>query len=382
MKRQTKIIIFAFCAAAILGIWVQQKKQSPTTPKTALKVGAILDLSGVSADLGKAVQEGMQIAAEQINNGGGINGKYLEIIYEDAPDQAAKGTINAGQKLIMIDKVKAIIDMPYSGLSALRPLAEQYQTPIVDALDASEQIASFGDWIFSTGVYSTGVGQEVAKFAKDELQMNKIAMLVGKDEYLLSLSEGFEKQIAAQNGQITSREEFLVGEKDFRSQLAKIIKTNPQAIFVAHLGEGGIVVKQAKELGFNGYFLGSDTFSLADVKRAAGSLLNDKVYFALWRNFDALTEQQKHFAESYKQKFSKEAGDYLFYNVLGYDGLMILAEAMKESDLSGPSIKAAIYRIKDFPGLSGPISIDPTGINRDTKSAMVKYGGKIIRYSK
>ena len=341
-----------------------------------------MDLTGISADLGKAIQEGMLIAADKINAQGGIQGKKLKLIYEDAPDQVAKGTINAGHKLMETGQVKAILDTPYSGLGSLQTLAEQYQVPIIDVIDSSNQIASYGDWIFSTGIYSTGAGGQVAEFAKDELKISKAALLVGKDEYLLSVSEGFESEFKNFGGQITSREEFIVDEKDFRSQLAKIIQKQPDAIFAAHLGEGGVIVKQARELGFKGYFLGSDTFSLAGVKRAAGDLLNDKTFFALWRNFDALTDEQKNFSDKYQKTFKKEAGDYLFYNVLGYDSMMVLAEAMKNSDLTGVGIKNALYKIQNFPGLSGPISIDSTGINRDPKSAMVMYKeGRIIRYN-
>jgi ABC-type branched-subunit amino acid transport system substrate-binding protein len=128
-------------------------------------------------------------------------------------------------------------------------------------------------------------------------------------------------------------------------------------------------------------FLGSDTFSLAPVVRAAGNLVDGKVYFALWRNFDALTPDQQSFADRYKAKYSKDSGDYLFYHVLGYDGLMLAVEALAKSDGSPSSLQRALYGIKNFSGLSGSISIDTTGINRDPKSAMMMYeNGKIVRY--
>lgn len=99
------------------------------------------------------------------------------------------------------------------------------------------------------------------------------------------------------------------------------------------------------------------------------------------RNFDSATPEQEQFAEKYKQKYNKEPGDYLFYNVLGYDGMMVAAQALKDSDLSGEGIKDALYKIKDFPGLSGRITIDETGISRDPKSTIVMYKeGKITRY--
>ncbi len=346
-----------------------------------IKIGAIYDLSGVSADIGKAFLEGTEIALGEINSQGGINGRNIEIIYEDGKDLAAKPSVDAAQKLINVNKVNAILDISYSGLGAMQKLAEDSQTPILDTIDASREIASFGDWVFGVGIHTEGVGRQVAEFAKNELQITSAAILVGKDEYLLASTNSFMEAFENLGGKIVIREEFVIGTTDFRTQLVKIKNSRAEAIFFSHLGEGGYGIKQAAELGFKGYFLGTDPMSIADVSKVAGNALNDKTFFALWRNFDELTDRQKQFAEKYKQKYGKEPGDYMFYNVLGYDGLMVLAEAMQNSDLTGKGIKDALYKIQSFDGLSGPITIDETGINRDPKSAIVMYKeGKIVRY--
>lgn len=376
------IIIFVL----IIGVKNYQAKHSGrilgakiASQGQTIKIGAIYDLTGVFADGGKAFQEGTQIAVDQINSQGGINGKKVEVIYEDGTDLAAKPTVNAAQKLMDVDKVQAIMTISYSGLASVERMAEQSQVPVVDTIDASQQIADLGDWVFGAGMYDDGVGMQVGDFAKNNLRLTKVGMLVGKDEYVENVSNYFAKQFQTDGGTITDREEFLIGEKDFRTQLTKIKNSGAQAIFIGHLGEGGLAVKQARELGFAGDFLGTDPFSIADVQRAAGDLLNDSTYFALWRNFDQLTAEQQNFSDTYKARFGRVPKDYLFYNVLGYDGTMVLAEALKRSDLTGNSIKAELYNIKNYPGLSGPISIDSTGINRDPKSAIVMYqDGKII----
>jgi branched-chain amino acid transport system substrate-binding protein len=357
-----------------------QKTQSQPTHNSPIKVGGLLTLTGINSDAGKAIQEGMEIAKAEINSRGGIHGKQLELIYEDAPSMDPKVVVSGGTKLMTIDKVSAVLDFPYTGIGSLEAVAEQQHVPLIDVIDSSEQIASYGDWIVSSGIYAEGVGAHVAQFARENLGNKKAASLVGKDEYLYAVSNGFEHAWTAQGGTLTIHEEYEVGTTDFRSQLSKIIATNPEAIFVGHFGEGGPIIKQARELGYTGVFLGSDTFSLADVAAGAGDYINSGVYFGLWRNFDVQTTGQQSFATKYEQRFGKPAGDYLFYNVLGYDGVMVLAKALEKSDLSGSSIKDELYKIKDLPGLSGSITIDSTGINRDPKSAMVTYkDGKIVR---
>lgn len=372
------LLVFAGLLALILTL---QTRQTSKSVEKVLKIGAIYDFTGVSGDIGKAFMEGNEIAKEIINNQGGVKGKPIQMIYEDNPNQEARSAINAAQKLVNINGVQAILTLSFSGISGMKSLAEQHQVPILEIIDASEKIGGLGEWIFGTGIYTEGQGRQVAEFAKNELQTSKAAILVGKDVYLLTVADAFKQKFEELGGTITAREEFIIGEADFRTPLTKIINSGAEAIFFAHLGEGGYGIKQAAELGFTGYFLGTDTMSIADVPKTAGDTLNGKTYFALWRNFDALTKKQQEFTQVYKQKYGKEPGDYLFYNVLGYDGLIILTEAMKDSDLTGSSIKNALYQIQNFDGLSGPISIDKTGINRDSKATMVMYkDGKIIRY--
>ena len=382
MSKPLKIFIGILVLVVVIFL-IQKSRNNQTQNSQAIKIGAVYDLSGVFADGGKAFMEGNEIAKEIINSEGGINGRLLELLYEDDPNQEAKAAINAANKLIHQDKVETIITTTFSGLAGMQTLAETSKTPIVNIIDGSDKISPLGEWLFGVGIYDEGQGYEVGTFARETLKLTKAAVIAGKDEYLLTVADAFESKFKELGGTITGREEFIVGETDFRTKLAKLINSGAEAIFFSHLGEGGPGIKQANELGFKGVFLGTDTMSVADVPKVAGAYLDNRTYFALWRNFDALTDGQKEFAEKYKTKYGKEPGDYLFYNVLGYDGLMVLAEAIKNSDGTGAGIKDALYKIQNFDGLSGPISIDETGINRDPKSAMVMYkNGKIVRYKK
>lgn len=374
------VIVVVIAVVAFLFRFSAPSKQEITTE---VKIGAVYTLTGIISDIGIALQEGSELAKEEINAQGGINGKKLTIIYEDDPDYNPTKAVSAAQKLINIDGVSAVMDMAYTGLAAMRPIAEQKRVPIIDVLDASDQISTFGDWIFGSGIYDDGVGAQVAQFASRELRAERAALLVGKDEYLQAVAGGFSKEFVSSGGTITIHEEFTVGATDFRTQLLKIIDSGTQTIFVSHLGEGGLIAKQAAELGYKGTFLGSDPWSLGDVVKTAGSVLDDRTYFGLWRNFDEQTAAQKTFIETYKKRYDKDPGDYLFYISLGYDGVMTLSEAIKNSDGSGEGIQKALYSVKNLPGLSGEISIDSTGINRDPKSAIVTYrDGKMARYRK
>lgn len=374
------VLLLLIGGAALLFRFSIPEKQGVATE---IKIGAVYTLTGIISDIGIALQEGSELAKEEINARGGINGKKIVIIYEDDPDYNPTKAVSAAQKLINIDRVSAVMDMAYTGLAAMRPIAEQQRVPIIDVLDASDQISTFGDWIFGSGIYDDGVGAQVAQFASHELRAERAALLVGKDEYLQAVAGGFLKEFTRGGGVITLHEEFMVGATDFRTQLLKIIDSGAQTIFVSHLGEGGLIAKQAAELGYKGTFLGSDPWSLGDVVKTAGSVLDNRTYFGLWRNFDEQTEKQKTFIEAYKKRYNKDPGDYLFYISLGYDGVMTLSEAIKKSDGSGTGIQQALYSVKNLQGLSGEISIDSTGINRDPKSAIVMYrDGKIVRYGK
>ncbi|MEK7649088.1 MAG: ABC transporter substrate-binding protein [Patescibacteria group bacterium] len=383
MKTYAKILLGLLIIAGIAIVILRSTPAPKQGQVTEIKIGAVYTLTGIISDIGKALQEGSELAKEQINSRGGINGKSITIIYEDDPDYNPIKAVSAAQKLINVDRVSAVMDMAYTGLAAMRPIAEEKRVPIIDVLDASDQISTFGDWIFGSGIYDDGVGTQVAQFASKELGVQRAALLVGKDEYLQAVAGGFSQEFTRSGGTITLHEEFTVGDADFRTQLLKIINSGAQTIFVSHLGEGGLIAKQATELGYKGTFLGSDPWSLGDVVNVAGSSLDNRTYFGLWRNFDEQTDAQKMVVEQYKQKYNKDPGDYLFYISLGYDGVMTLADAIKKSDGSSEGIQKALYSVKNLQGLSGEITIDPSGINRDPKSAIVMYkDGAIVRYKK
>lgn len=381
MNTKTKIVGGIVVAIIIIACLLALGNQKGANQKE-FKIGAVYTLTGIISDIGRAMQEGSEIAKDEINEKGGIHGKMIKIIYEDDPDYNPTKAVTATQKLIQIDHVSAVMDMAYTGLAAMRPIAEKEQVPVIDVLDASNQISTFGDWVFGSGIYDDGVGAQVATFASQELHVKRAALLVGKDEYLQAVAGGFSKEFTDKGGMITASEEFSVGATDFRTQLLKIKNSGAETIFVSHLGEGGLIAKQATELGYMGTFLGSDPWSLGDVVKVAGKDLDGRTYFGLWRNFDEQTDQQKKFIEVYKKKYNKEPGDYLFYISLGYDGVMTLADSLKRSDGTGKGIQQALYKVKGLQGLSGEITIDSTGINRDPKSAIVTYtNGKIVRYN-
>jgi len=383
MKTKTKIVLGVVALGAIAFLTALSSLPETPAQKGEIKIGAVYTLTGIISDIGTALQEGSELAKEEINARGGINGKQIAIIYEDDPDYNPTKAVSAAQKLINVDGVSAVMDMAYTGLAAMRPIAEEKHVPIIDVLDASDQISTFGDWIFGSGIYDDGVGAQVAQFALSELGAKKAALLVGKDEYLQAVAGGFSQEFTQLGGTITVHEEFTVGATDFRTQLLKIIHSGAETIFVSHLGEGGLIAKQATELGYTGTFLGSDPWSLGDVVKVAGATLDNRTYFGLWRNFDEQTDRQTAFIETYKKRYQKDPGDYLFYISLGYDGVMTLAQAIKKSDGSGTGIQRALYSVKNLQGLSGEITIDASGINRDPKSAIVTYkNGKIVRYKK
>lgn len=324
-----------------------------------IKIGVITPLSGESAKYGQDIKRGYDLAIEEINALGGIKGNKLELIYEDDQGVPEKA-VSAATKLIAKDNVIAILGALWSSPTlAVAPIAEKNKIILLSSGSSSPKVTNAGDYVFRNEISDEYGGEKGAEMYL-KLGYKSIAILYINNEYGTGMRDVTIKTYQRLGGKITIAESFEQNTKDFRAQLAKIKQTKPEALFLVGYKEVIWALKQMKELGIRIQVLGSTLFEDPEIPELAGDAANGVIY-AYYGTFDTTSSDSlvKRFVEKFTQRYH-EAPQY--YAPIGYDAVNILITAMRNStQLEGEQIKQALYKVQNFPGVSGITSFDENG---------------------
>ena len=356
MSRKTIFAIIAVLvviAAIIVGIRLAQKPAE----ENVIKIGAILPLTGSAAEIAEQHKMGLDFAVEKINSMGGINGEKLEIIYEDDRNDA-KQTVSSFNKLVDIDKVPLVITAMSGPSMAIYPIAEQKKV-VLFANCGHPEITSLGAWVFRNFPTSKHEAQEMIDFAYNKLKVKNLAILYVNDAFgeaaMKTVKDGFENL----GGRIIIAEPFEKDVTDFRTQITKVIRIKPEAIYIYGYGKAnGLVVKQTRELGYKGYILGSYNFSVEPTLGIAKDALEGSFFTV--PAFDPSSQDKEivEFVNDFQKKYDRQP---VWNTVNEYDAINIIAEVIKEQGYSAEKIKTGLENLGSFVGLAGKYKSLPNG---------------------
>ncbi|MDO8624945.1 MAG: penicillin-binding protein activator [Candidatus Diapherotrites archaeon] len=341
--------------------------------QNAIKVGAILPLTGDVSIVGTSIEQGIGIAKDEINQTGGINGRKLEVIVEDDHyDNAA--SVTAANKLLSVDKIDAGIIALVHGAKSVKPVFEKARVPLVVAWDSTREIES-GDYVFSTGFSTERAGIEMADFAFLRLDARKTAIVLHQDEWSEIIGPAFQKEFEQRGGSVALIERVAVGELDFRTILSKIRDQHVDSVYFPLVPVGSdVFMKQAHELDLNVMLLSGDAL-IPDII-AAASPAAEGVYFTNISAEDNPISQK--LLGKYRTKFGKDPVA-LPMVAFGYDAMMAVATAAQKTPNATPEqIKDALYSV-DFVGAGGRIQINPSGLSDRVENVYRIANGEPVR---
>jgi len=333
-----------------------------------IKVGYYGDLSGRTSNFGQSTKNGVMMAADEINKAGGINGRQLQILSEDDEGRPEKAA-TVVTKLIDQDKVIALLGEVASGNSlAAAPKAQAAKVPMISPSSTNPAVTQVGDYIFRVCFIDPFQGEVMAKFAANTLHAKKAAIMEDfNSPYSRGLTEFFESSFKKLGGQVITKQSYTQGDRDYKGQLTSIRSANPDVIYVpGYYGEVGVIAKQAKQLGINVPLLGGDGWDAPQLFELGGEALNGDYISNHYSVEDPSPAIQK-FVGDFNSRYNIKP-DALA--ALGYDAMRVLADAIKRAGTTnGPKLRDAIAATKDFPGVTGVITINSE--RNAVKSAVV-----------
>ncbi len=339
--------------------FVPSCNRQPGNPdRQTIRIGFFGDLSGPTFNYGQSALNGVLMAADEINQGGGINGQRIDIVTEDdkgSPEASAQIT----SKLINQYQVLAIIGAGASGNSlAAAPTAQSAKVPFIAPSSTNPAVTQTGDYVFRACFIDAFQGEVMARFAANTLKAKKAAIMLDfNSPYSSGLTKYFELSFVKLNGQIAVKQSYSQGDADFRGQLSAIKAADPDVIYIpGYYGDVALIAKQARQLGITKPLLGADGWDAPELWDLGGDALNG-CYISNHYSVDDPADTIQNFVRNYRMRYGNLAPDA--HAALGYDAMTFLADAIQRAGASDRTkVRNALAETKNFQGITGVISMD------------------------
>ena len=324
------------------------------------RIGVMESVTGPGESYGTVMVQAKQMAADEINAGGGINGRMLELIVEDSKC-GAPDAIVAYRKLTDTDGVKIILGTSCSGaMLGAAPLAEKDGVVLFSASATNPDIANSGDYIFRTAINDKQLGINTGNVLWTD-GVRTIATITESTDYAEGVRRTSVAQFEKRGGQVVGAENYGSDVTDFRTQLTKLFGTNPDALHVAPQSEftGGTIVKQARELGFKGPIYAESVATGATALEIAGGAADGMKGIIPVPDLSSAKGQE--FLTSFKARYGYITLPWFLGSA--YDDVYITAECLKKTndDQDSDGFRDCLYEITWSGAIGDSYSFDANG---------------------
>jgi branched-chain amino acid transport system substrate-binding protein len=306
------------------------------------------------------------LAVDEINASGGLLGKPVRLVTEDDEGNQDEA-VSVVKKLIDRDNVVGVLGEVASTRSlAGGGVCEQAGVPMISPSSTNPDVTRDRKYAFRVCFTDDFQGSVGAKFALSKNWKRVVVFSSSNSDYSKKLSQFFKDTFTSKGGQILSEETYSDGDKEFKAQLTRMQSKNPDAVYLpGYYTEINLILRQAKDLGFNVPFFGGDGWDGCDLNSQS-----EGCFFTNHYSPEDTRPSVQQFIASYKAKFNGAVPDA--FGITGYDAARVLFDAIKRAGSTNrDAVRDAIAQTKDFPGAGGNITIDE---NHNAKKPIVILG--------
>ncbi len=342
------------CAVACFGFAVPAQSADP------IKIGVYLPLTGDNAFGGQLELEGIQLAHKEFPT---VLGRPVELVVVDNKSDKVEAA-NAVKRLTERDKVLGIIGTYGSSLAmAGGEVAERAGIPVVGTSCTNPLVTQGKKYYFRACFIDPYQGAGAATYAIKNLGFKRAALLIDvSNDYAVGLSNFFQRSFKRLGGEIVTSMKYQSGDQDFTAQLTEIISHNPDVVFMpAYFAQGGIIMKQARELGGKFVLMGGDAMDNPDTVKIAGAAAEGFIHttFPYSVNMPDMSPEAKKFTENWKAAYPEK--DPNVNSALGYNCYMMFIDAITRAGKADPeAVTAALASIKDLSTPLGMLTLNET----------------------
>ena len=375
MKKQLSALLAAvLCAGALAGCGANSNSANAATSgaQDTVTLAVVSPVTGDSAEYGIHFNVGAQMAADKINEAGGINGKQVVLKSFDSKNDAKEAAEVA--RLICQDKtiLATIGDFSSTCCMATAPIYEENKTVQISPSAGLIDFPRVGPYNFATtGVQENDGGFLMNRVINEKMGAKSVAIVYTNNDYGLNMLSYMTQEAEADGVVITDTEAVASGEKDFTAIVSKMRQTEPEAVAImGSYNEVANCVKQIRQVGWDVPVAISGSALTDQLVELLGDDVND-----IYSNIAFVASDNTPETKEFNEEFTKRANmPPSFHSISTYDTVMLVCDAAIKcgDNLNRETLKDAIQSYKGFDGLMGPFEF--------TEDGAVYRGYKVVQY--
>jgi len=325
-------------------------------------IGVFEPMTGPMAAGGQQTVEGINLAIEQTTE---VLGRPIKVVLVDNKSEKVESA-NAVARLIEYEKVVAIVGSYGSGNTiAGGEVANTAGVPVVGCSPTNPLVTLGKPYIFRACFIDPFQGAVMANFAVTELKA-KTAVIIQdiSNDYSVGLSNFFRDAFIKLTGDpksVAGVISYQTGDQDFTAQLTYAAGKKPDVVFVpaGQYGDGALIIKQGKEMGITGIFLGGDTWEAPEFIEVGGKAVEGSYYSTHFDASAVTTKAAEKFNKDFQAKYNRLPSAFA---ALGFDAFNMVIDAIKRAGSADPkAIRDALAVTKGYEGVTGIITLDLNG---------------------
>ena len=356
-------------AAAVAGATVASTLAKPAIAGSdPIQIGYLPALTGPSSSTGVGITRGIQLAVQEINAAGGINGRQIELITRDTQSDPTKA-VNAAAELTRGQKVSVVFGPLNSGESlAVVPLLARTNTPQVhpcwvDSLADAQKYPM----CFRNAPTNQQIGGAANRYVVEVLNRKKVAVISDTTGYGTASVNAYVPMLKAKGAEVVYQGNVDAANPDLKPELLRMQSSGAEAIMPWSVNAGFLsrIINTRGDMAWDVPIVGQTTLGSGQTK----ALLEKPEYWAKvypnnFRNVcyapgGKLPDRTNAFLDRLKSAKIDMGDTLLWWIALGYDSPRLIAEAMKSAGTEPQQIVGYLNKLKGFPGVYGDISFTP-----------------------
>lgn len=343
-----------------------------------IRIGFQAPLTGPAASDGKTALQGAQLAVEQINAAGGIQGRPLELVVLDDQTQPAQAVPIANK--FIGDGIKAVISGSYSGPTrAAAGVFQEAKIPYISAYAIHPDIVRAGNYVFRTSFMGEVQGRAAAKLMADIMKKKRVTMVNVNNDFGQALSAGVKDAAPKLGLQLISEYNFGMGDRQFGSIVASVKKDDPEVVYVSgYFFNGGPLVAQLRAAGVTAPIVGTEGFDTVNFVQIAKEAA-EGVVITTSLDRDTTDPVMRKFIDDYKKRFNVGAE---MVAASTHTAVNVLAEAIRKAGIDDAAkLRDAIAATKNMPSAAGTITFNSSREVYKAAQIQVIKGGEFKRFA-
>lgn len=354
----------------------------PTGPVDPIKIAYIGPLTGNYETYGRHQRQALELAVDNINAQGGINGAMVEIEWNDDKSDPNE-TVNLAYKVCDEEDVLTVFG-PFTTTSALATvdIFVEAGIPVCSGSVSNADWSGMGEGKFFRGDSTTRqMCTYFADFVVNQMGVTKVAMYYEQSDWGQGMYDEFVAAFEERGGEVTYNDMFQVDQKDFTASLSKFKEKDAEYdlfFLVAHLNEASLLVNQMRKLGIEKTILSNNSLQDQVYIDNVGENSEGQILLSYY-GASGNTETFENWKIEYEARFSEAVDSHAFNTT---DLIRVMIEAMKTSGNDREAFVEAMHGIADFEGLTTSITIEENGDMRKPFSAFMVQNGEFVAWSK